>query len=130
MRRKGSKKPHVLLPTLTFAFRWSHLAQVHGIKNIQFFKAGYEELAAGNVPNVAASDIVLLYHGLPLDLYTFRPEPGDYLAFIGRISPEKRVDRAIEIASFACRCVSAAALYRPMIRNVRCLCQSRFWHSV
>src|SRR5437763_15410026 len=25
MLRKGSKKPHVLLPTLTFAFRWSHL---------------------------------------------------------------------------------------------------------
>jgi glycosyltransferase involved in cell wall biosynthesis len=37
-------------------------------------------------------------HGLPEDLYTFRPEPGKYLAFLGRISPEKRVDRAIEIA--------------------------------
>ena len=32
------------------------------------------------------------------DLYQFRPEPGSYLAFVGRISPEKRVDRAIEIA--------------------------------
>jgi glycosyltransferase involved in cell wall biosynthesis len=39
-----------------------------------------------------------VYHGLPEDLYTFNPKPGDYLAFIGRISPEKRVDRAIEIA--------------------------------
>jgi glycosyltransferase involved in cell wall biosynthesis len=39
-----------------------------------------------------------VYHGLPEDLYTFRPEPGPYLAFLGRISPEKRVDRAIEIA--------------------------------
>lgn len=39
-----------------------------------------------------------VYHGLPLDLYTFRPAPGRYLAFLGRISPEKRVDRAIEIA--------------------------------
>jgi glycosyltransferase involved in cell wall biosynthesis len=27
-----------------------------------------------------------------------RPKPGSYLAFLGRISPEKRVDRAIEIA--------------------------------
>ena len=39
-----------------------------------------------------------VYHGLPENLYTFHPEPGNYLAFIGRISPEKRVDRAIEIA--------------------------------
>jgi glycosyltransferase involved in cell wall biosynthesis len=39
-----------------------------------------------------------VYHGLPADIYRFRPEPGNYLAFLGRISPEKRVDRAIEIA--------------------------------
>lgn len=39
-----------------------------------------------------------VYHGLPEDLYTFRPNPGHYLAFLGRISPEKRLDRAIEIA--------------------------------
>ncbi|MEP6600301.1 MAG: glycosyltransferase family 4 protein [Nitrospirota bacterium] len=39
-----------------------------------------------------------VYHGLPKDLYQFHPEDGKYLAFIGRISPEKRVDRAIEIA--------------------------------
>jgi len=38
-------------------------------------------------------------HGLPLDVCGFQPRPrGDYLAFLGRISPEKRVDRAIEIA--------------------------------
>ncbi len=39
-----------------------------------------------------------VYHGLPLDLYRFQPGAGTYLAFLGRISPEKRVDRAIEIA--------------------------------
>jgi glycosyltransferase involved in cell wall biosynthesis len=39
-----------------------------------------------------------VYHGLPRNLHTFREQPGDYLAFLGRISPEKRVDRAIEIA--------------------------------
>jgi glycosyltransferase involved in cell wall biosynthesis len=39
-----------------------------------------------------------VYHGLPVDIYRFHPEPGSYLAFLGRISPEKRVDRAIEIA--------------------------------
>ncbi|HET8587167.1 MAG TPA: glycosyltransferase family 4 protein, partial [Candidatus Limnocylindria bacterium] len=39
-----------------------------------------------------------VYHGLPADRYTFHPHHGDYLLFLGRISPEKRVDRAIEIA--------------------------------
>jgi glycosyltransferase involved in cell wall biosynthesis len=39
-----------------------------------------------------------VHHGLPLDRYTFHPGAGEYLAFLGRISPEKRVDRAIEIA--------------------------------
>jgi len=39
-----------------------------------------------------------VYHGLPEDLFKFHEAPGDYLAFLGRISPEKRVDRAIEIA--------------------------------
>jgi glycosyltransferase involved in cell wall biosynthesis len=39
-----------------------------------------------------------IYHGLPKDLFAFQPNRGDYLAFLGRISPEKRVDRAIEIA--------------------------------
>ncbi len=39
-----------------------------------------------------------VYHGLPTDLYTFREAPGGYLAFLGRISPEKRVDQAIAIA--------------------------------
>jgi glycosyltransferase involved in cell wall biosynthesis len=37
-------------------------------------------------------------HGLPMDLLSFQPQAGGYLAFLGRISPEKRVDRAIEIA--------------------------------
>ena len=39
-----------------------------------------------------------IYHGLPKDLFTFQPDQGDYLAFLGRISPEKGEDRAIEIA--------------------------------
>jgi len=44
--------------------------------------------------------IGLVPHGLPRDLLPFNPEPvGDYLVFLGRISPEKRPDRAIEIAT-------------------------------
>jgi glycosyltransferase involved in cell wall biosynthesis len=39
-----------------------------------------------------------IYHGLPEDLFHFQPNRGSYLVFLGRIAPEKRVDRAIEIA--------------------------------
>jgi glycosyltransferase involved in cell wall biosynthesis len=39
-----------------------------------------------------------IYHGFPTDLYKPRYQQGSYLAFLGRISPEKRPDRAIEIA--------------------------------
>ncbi|HZS11855.1 MAG TPA: glycosyltransferase family 4 protein [Nitrospirales bacterium] len=40
----------------------------------------------------------VVHHGLPPHLYSFHAEPGKYLAFLGRISPEKRPDQAIEIA--------------------------------
>lgn len=40
-----------------------------------------------------------VHHGMPSDLYTFSPKSEGYLAFLGRISPEKRPDRAIEIAT-------------------------------
>ena len=45
----------------------------------------------------------MVYHGLPRDLLPFNPAPkdGGYFAFLGRISPEKRPDRAIEIATRA-----------------------------
>ncbi|HUG15119.1 MAG TPA: glycosyltransferase family 4 protein [Thermomicrobiales bacterium] len=39
-----------------------------------------------------------VYNGIDLDNYHFRPQPGEYLVFLGRISIEKRPDRAIEIA--------------------------------
>jgi glycosyltransferase involved in cell wall biosynthesis len=39
-----------------------------------------------------------VHHGLPLGLYQLQAQPQDYFAFVGRISPEKRADRAIEIA--------------------------------
>jgi glycosyltransferase involved in cell wall biosynthesis len=37
-------------------------------------------------------------HGLPLGMHRPGTGAGEYLAFLGRVSPEKRVDRAIEIA--------------------------------
>jgi glycosyltransferase involved in cell wall biosynthesis len=39
-----------------------------------------------------------VHHGIPEDQYSFHENPGSYLAFLGRIAPEKRPDRAMEIA--------------------------------
>jgi glycosyltransferase involved in cell wall biosynthesis len=39
-----------------------------------------------------------VHHGIPLDQYPFSPRGGRYLAFLGRMSREKRPDLAIAIA--------------------------------
>lgn len=49
-------------------------------------------------PLPSAQWIATIHHGLPIDLLAFTPGKGSYLAFLGRISPEKRLDRAIRIA--------------------------------
>jgi len=64
--------------------------------------------AFADMPLVSISDhqrgplrarwVATVHHGLPPDLYRFSPSPEGYLVFLGRISPEKRPDRAIEIA--------------------------------
>lgn len=53
------------------------------------------------VPLPDANWVGNVYHGLPQDSLPFHEGPGEYLAFIGRVSPEKRPDRAIEIAARA-----------------------------
>lgn len=39
-----------------------------------------------------------IHHAVDLRRFAFYPRPGSYLAFVGRMSPEKRPDRAIKIA--------------------------------
>jgi glycosyltransferase involved in cell wall biosynthesis len=58
-----------------------------------------------------------VYHGLPVGMYRFREKPGNYLAFLGRISPEKRVDRAIEIARRVGMPLKIAAKVDPVDRD-------------
>lgn len=42
--------------------------------------------------------VATVYHGIPLEEFTFRRDPGDYLLFFGRIHPEKGAREAIELA--------------------------------
>ncbi|HJV25650.1 MAG TPA: glycosyltransferase family 4 protein [Aromatoleum sp.] len=84
-----------------------HLTTLHGRLDLPDLVPLYREF--DDVPLASISDrqrLPLLwanwqgtvYHGLPPGLLPFSPGPGRYLAFLGRISPEKRVDRAIEVA--------------------------------
>ncbi len=50
-----------------------------------------------------------VYHGLPAQSFTFREQSENYLVFLGRISPEKGVDTAIEIARRAGATLKIAA---------------------
>jgi len=54
---------------------------------------------AQRAPLPQANWLGTVYHGFAPSDFRFSPEPKDYFAFVGRISPEKRVDRAIEIAT-------------------------------
>jgi glycosyltransferase involved in cell wall biosynthesis len=53
---------------------------------------------AQRAPVPHAHWVATVNHGLPPQMFRFTEGPGSYLAFLGRISPEKRVDRAIAIA--------------------------------
>jgi glycosyltransferase involved in cell wall biosynthesis len=91
---------------------------LHGRLDIPDVHPVYREFA--EMPLVSISDaqrepmpwvnwVDTVYHGLPADLYQPQKQPGKYLAFLGRTSPEKRVDRAIEIARRAGMPIKIAA---------------------
>ena len=87
--------------------RCAHLTTLHGRLDIPELKSLYREYRGA--PVVSISDAQrrplpwlnwqgTVYHGLPRHLHPFYEGPGRYLAFLGRISPEKGIDKAIEIA--------------------------------
>ena len=86
------------------------LTTLHGRLDLPELRPVYE--CFPNVPLVSISDaqrlplpdsnfIATVQHGLPLDLLRPRNVAPSYLAFLGRICPEKRPDRAIRIARAA-----------------------------
>jgi glycosyltransferase involved in cell wall biosynthesis len=62
---------------------------------------------ASHLPN--ANWMANVYNAIDVKKFRFRPDKGDYLVFLGRISPEKRPDRAIEIARRTGRRIVIAA---------------------
>jgi glycosyltransferase involved in cell wall biosynthesis len=85
----------------------AHVTTLHGRLNIPDLSPLYHEfreMPLVSISNAQRKSIpwanwqATVYHGLPEDLYKFRPGHGSYFAFLGRISAEKQVDRAVEIA--------------------------------
>jgi glycosyltransferase involved in cell wall biosynthesis len=86
------------------------LTTLHGRLDLPELRSIYETFS--DVPLVSISDaqreplpnanyIGTIHHGLPQNLLTQGDGSGGYLAFIGRISPEKAPDAAIRIAAAA-----------------------------
>lgn len=87
--------------------RPAHLTTLHGrldLPDLDALHAEYAEMPLASISNSQREPLPqanwqgTVYHGLPRDLYTLNERPAGYLAFLGRVSPEKRVDWAIEIA--------------------------------
>ncbi|MEN6625466.1 MAG: glycosyltransferase family 4 protein [Candidatus Sumerlaeia bacterium] len=90
--------------------RTPHLTTLHGRLDIKGLAALYRDFC--EIPVVSISNAQreplphanwqrTVYHGLPPNLLRFNPDPSDYVAFLGRISPEKQADHAIRIARAA-----------------------------
>jgi glycosyltransferase involved in cell wall biosynthesis len=60
-----------------------------------------------------ANWLATVHHGIPADRFSFSMHPDGSLAFVGRISPEKRVDRAVEVARRTGRSLVVAAKVDP-----------------
>ena len=86
------------------------LTTLHGRLDV----AGIPELLAEfrDIPLVAISDsqrrwsaeanwVATIHHGLPLKQMPFSPVSGEYLAFVGRVTPEKGVADCIAVAKAA-----------------------------
>jgi glycosyltransferase involved in cell wall biosynthesis len=86
------------------------LTTLHGRLDIKDLVPLYREFSDLPVVSISRSQqhplswinwVGTVYHGLPENLYSLNGKPAPYLAFLGRISPEKGLDAAIEIAKRA-----------------------------
>ncbi len=83
------------------------LTTLHGRLDLTDFAPAFSDFPSMRLVSISndqrrpvpqANFVGTVYHGLPDTLIPFNAQGGDYLAFLGRISPEKRPDRAIDIA--------------------------------
>ena len=80
---------------------------LHGRLDLPDLQSVYNKFQNQNVISISynqqkplpqANWVGNVYHGLPRDLHSLGDGDGNYFAFVGRVSPEKGLDKAIEIA--------------------------------
>jgi glycosyltransferase involved in cell wall biosynthesis len=80
---------------------------LHGRLDIPGLDALYQEFREQPLISISSAQrrqlcdanwIATVHHGLPPKLHALTETPGRYLAFLGRIAPEKGVERAVAIA--------------------------------
>jgi glycosyltransferase involved in cell wall biosynthesis len=91
---------------LTRIARLPHVTTLHGRLDLPDLVPLYQKFRDMPVVSISkgqrkplrwANWVANVYHGLPANGLSFGEGSGKYLAFLGRICPEKRVDRAIEL---------------------------------
>ena len=95
---------------ITARENYQHVSTIHGrldLADVVPIYRRFSDMPLVSISNAQRAPLPFaywhstVYHGLPEHLYNLAPARGGYLAFLGRISPEKRLDRAIEIAQRA-----------------------------
>ena len=84
------------------------ITTIHGFSSADIvpvyakYNAGTFYIAISDADRDPSLDYVAtIYHGIDIGAFTYNPAPGSYLAFFGRIHPDKGVVAAIEVAKEA-----------------------------
>lgn len=115
---------HVDYPTLPFAHRATTptVMTCHGRLDLFDTHAIFEAFPEAHLISISDNQRRLLptwnwagtvYNGIEVANFTFHPRPGEYLAFLGRISPEKGIEDAIAVAKLAGMPLKIAAKVDP-----------------
>jgi glycosyltransferase involved in cell wall biosynthesis len=111
-----------------FAFPFAHLSRtptittMHGrldlpeVRRVNGFFRSHPLVSISRAQRAhlpQANWVATVHNGIEVESFTFRPQPGRYLAFLGRVSLEKRLDRAIEVARAVGMPLLAAAKIDP-----------------
>lgn len=105
---------------------WNHVTTLHGRLDLPDLIPLHKEFSDLPLISISMSQrkplpfvnwVGTVLHGIPIDLLEFNSRPKGYLAFCGRICPEKRVDRAIEISLRAGLPLKIAAKVDPTNRD-------------
>ena len=106
--------------------RVPQLTTLHGRLDLPDLQALYAEFADMPLVSIArhqrsplpmANWAATVYNGVPETSYNWQPQAGDYLAFLGRFSPEKGPENAIKIAQRAGIPLKMAAKIDPVDRD-------------